>query len=173
MNKSKYVWFPIVNCRPFDEFESELEGIIFCALRKIIVVTSFVLILAFSYQLVVQGRYYQKTEKSLLQLWIMRLCLISQISVFVHYSVYNSVLRSELFSLIELYRFTIFYLTCLYYTNKAQGLLKNRKCKQNVLHSISVSGITFMTISGLTIAILIWRFDNGNTEYGINPRNLC
>jgi hypothetical protein len=84
--------------------------------------------------------------------------LMSQVYIFIHYGIFPPKLKSVLFTVIEIFRFILFYLICLFYTTKSAGLLKNKKSKLIFLNIISVSGILVMIVFGTILGIKVYLY---------------
>lgn len=67
----------------------------------------------------------------------------------------------------------VFYLLCFYYTDKASGLLKNRKVSKNILTCLLATGLFFIVWFGIYIGLKVADFRNGDKEHGIDPNTLC
>lgn len=97
----------------------------------------------------------------------------SEFYVFFHYGVLPAKYKGQLFVLIEVLRFILFYCLCFYYTDKASGLLKNRNFSKNLLTVFLVFGLFAISIFGIYLGNKVRLYQEGDVADGINPNELC
>jgi hypothetical protein len=105
---------------------------------------------------------------------ILILCLLNSAYVFVHYSLESASIKSETFFIFEISQFTIFYMICYYYCQKASSLLPRRQVYIFTIRILFVIGITTILTVGLIILSKIHVFNTDRSDpNGIDPSMLC
>jgi hypothetical protein len=78
--------------------------------------------------------------------------IITSANLFIHYSFVSVHGEAQSFFLIEIFRFSLFFLVCYYFTSKASGLLPNKRFMMIVLKI--TFGITFLFIVAVGAIIM-------------------
>ena len=90
--------------------------------------------------------------------------LATSLNMFIHYSFISNLNKARTFFVIEMLRFSLFFMVCYYFISKASGLLPNKKYIMIILRL--VFGITFIFI--IAVGFIIFHGVN-NYIYGITP----
>ena len=85
----------------------------------------------------------------------MLLCILATCYTFFHYGVIPTGMRSGLFFIIEIFRLSILFWLCLYYSQRASGLLPNRKYFMKGLKILFILGLGFNVFLGVWVFSLL------------------
>ena len=96
---------------------------------------------------------------------------LGTLNFLIHYVDLSSVTKAETFFIIEIFRFSLFYMICYYYCAKASGLLTNQRLVIYLLRALFCVGIALINLFGIIFIVQVNEFEAG--EGGMNPRNLC
>ena len=84
---------------------------------------------------------------------------INTMYIFIHYGLENRMYRRNTFFIIEVFRYTMQTLLCYYYTQKATGLLDNRKDILCFLRMFLILGTVMIVIGTIYLELKLLRKD--------------
>lgn len=109
-----------------------------------------------------------------MRIHILFLCLLNSAYAFIHYSFEPSNLKSKTFFIFEISQFTIFYMICYYYIQKASSLLPRREAFILAIRVFFLVGIsTILTVGFIIFKRISVYLSNHSDPYGIDPGLLC
>ena len=123
----------------------------FCVYEKTIVVSNLLLSFVLIWQAYFVYMRIQKIQTSDLRIKILFLCFASSLYNFFHYGILYPDAKASQFFIIIMFRFSITFMVCFYYCDKATGILKSRKQLMKFLRFYGI----FSLLAILTMAVLI------------------
>jgi len=147
------------------------HGMAFCISERIMVGVAVFTILMVLWQLYV---YLWSHKISVLDFRVITffMCLLSSINVFIHYGFFSTIDKGKTFFLIELFRFSIFFMMCYYYCKKASKLVSYQQWVLIFLRLLFVSGCVLIVCMGL-ISIHFLKNWSMKIPNSIDPRDMC
>ena len=86
---------------------------------------------------------------------IMNVCIVACLQTVVHYGILPNPMRARTFFVVEVFRLTILFSICLYYSSKASGLLQGRKSFMRRLKLLYGIGVSSLVVLGIWVFILM------------------
>ena len=154
-------YIPLFTCK--HHWSKNDTAIQFCVWEKVIVVFNFLLSLFLFYQAFFVYMRQQKIPASDGRVRILFFCLASSLYTFFHYGILYPKDKGYQFFIIIMFRFTIIFMVCFYYCDKATGILRFRKQLMKFLKLFAAISI----LSILAMGILL-TFDLAQGKYATN-----
>ena len=107
-----------------------------------------------------------------MRIWIYSLCIVGLVNSFMHYGLMNPYNKSKTFVFIEIFRSSVFFGMCFYYSERATKLIKKKRSIVTSLKVIYFAILGGCIALGIFIAIRIDQYSEGNTS-ALDPYNLC
>ena len=98
----------------------------YCIFNKLYLGTAFIGALCLLYQIYVQLKVL-KSQYFELKVCIFYVAFLSSVNTIIHYSLFTEQLMFQTYFILEIFRFTLFFMVCYYYIQKASGLLPDRR----------------------------------------------
>lgn len=131
----------------------------FCVFEKLILISSFALIVINIQQLKIYLKHFNIKCQDFRVLTLI-IGLLSSLNIFVHYGFLSSDDKSRTFFLIEMMRFLLFFMICYHYTKKASRLLKRKEKIMLMLHVLFICIVVFNLGVGIYMLVGINNFYN-------------
>lgn len=104
-----------------------------------------------------------------MRLWVYVLCIIDSLNTIWHYGIAPITDKGKTFVIVEILRYTIFFLVCYYYCDKAKKLLTYKEDCISVLKVVYILTLIASVAFGIAIGVEINEDDNGMSD----GKNLC
>ena len=128
----------------------------YCFAEKFLLAIDLIVLALLCYQLFIVYRHNYKLNFRDKRIQILGLCVAASFYTVVHYGVMPRSWRASNFVNIEFFRLCILYYICLFFCEKASGLLKNRKIITIFLQVFFGLSSLLMLTFGIWVAVLIW-----------------
>lgn len=105
-------------------------------------------------------------------MWVFVFCICSSIWSIIHYGIIPSTERGKTFCIIEIFRYTIFFLTCFYYSHKAKKLITYKEECVSMLKVMFCLILLTSIVLAIFIDMEIMDYEDTPNKSKYNPDNI-